>query len=621
MKRLLVLLIVPLMLLLYTGIAQATVVAPVLSGQVVSSTEVDLSWTDAGTEDSYAVRQGNATIATLPADTLSYPVTGLSPNTTYSFEVWAKSGAKNFKSNTVTVTTLSGGSAPTVTGFTPTSGAVGTGVTVNGTGFTGATAVKFNGTSATFTVTSSTAISTSVPSGASDGTISVTTPNGTGTSSSSFNVLFPPTVTSFTPTSGIVGDPVTLTGTNFTGATAVKFNGTTATFTVNSATSISTNVPSGATTGTISVTTPDGTGTSSTNFTVSGGSSCQGVSITAGADTIQAAVDANPTGTTFCLNGTYTLTASVSPKANDSFIGTGTATTSVSSSGAVATFTGGTGVTYDSFSVGPSGSDAMKPGSSSTIQNMRIHDAQHCGITSTGNFMTIQNNEVDHNGLDAAGGSADCGIKVHGNVGVDTGHDNLITNNNVHDNHHNGIWTDCDAYNNTISNNTVTNNGNLGLDEETSYGNVWTGNTLTGNGFTESWQAAQSLDSLNSTWTDNVFSNNWGAMKVWQDSRATLTTPQTLLGCADTNNTGYIPGGITFGTSGHGNKISTIGQTGRSGIAQSTPVGSAAFDYNCWQVATLNATNWILPSDTTSTWTQWQTAGKDLHGTHQTASC
>ena len=38
--------------------------------------------------------------------------------------------------------------APTVTGFTPTSGAVGTSVTLTGTGFSGATAVAFHGTAA-----------------------------------------------------------------------------------------------------------------------------------------------------------------------------------------------------------------------------------------------------------------------------------------------------------------------------------------------------------------------------------------------------------------------------------------------------------------------------------------
>jgi uncharacterized membrane protein (UPF0136 family) len=78
-----------------------------------------------------------------------------------------------------------------------------------------------------------------------------------------------PTVTSFNPTSGAAGASVTITGTNFTGATAVKFNATQAsTFTVNSSTQIIATVPCGATTGTISVTTPSGTGTSSNSFTV-----------------------------------------------------------------------------------------------------------------------------------------------------------------------------------------------------------------------------------------------------------------------------------------------------------------------------------------------------------------
>ncbi|HZC04494.1 MAG TPA: protease pro-enzyme activation domain-containing protein [Ktedonobacterales bacterium] len=78
--------------------------------------------------------------------------------------------------------------APTISSFSPTSGAVGAGVTITGTNFTGATAVTFNGTSASFTVASSTSISATVPTGATSGTISVTTPNGTATSASSFTV-------------------------------------------------------------------------------------------------------------------------------------------------------------------------------------------------------------------------------------------------------------------------------------------------------------------------------------------------------------------------------------------------------------------------------------------------
>ncbi len=161
---------------------------------------------------------------------------------------------------------------PTITSFSPTSGAVGTAVTITGTNFTGATTVRFNGTNATFTVVSATSITTTVPSGATTGVVTVITPAGTANSSTNFTVTTTapalPTITSFSPTSGAVGTAVTITGTNFTGATAVRFNGTAATFTVASATSITTSVPSGATTGVVTVVTPAGTANSSTNFTV-----------------------------------------------------------------------------------------------------------------------------------------------------------------------------------------------------------------------------------------------------------------------------------------------------------------------------------------------------------------
>src|SRR5207245_5916003 len=78
----------------------------------------------------------------------------------------------------------------------------------------------------------------------------------------------PPTIASFASTSGPVGTSVTISGTNFTGATAVTFNGVSAAFTVTSATAIQVTVPAGATTGPLSVTTSGGTATSTDAFTV-----------------------------------------------------------------------------------------------------------------------------------------------------------------------------------------------------------------------------------------------------------------------------------------------------------------------------------------------------------------
>jgi hypothetical protein len=72
-----------------------------------------------------------------------------------------------------------------------------------------------------------------------------------------------PVVAEFAPLSAAVGDLVTLTGTGFSGAYAVGFNGTPAiAFKVISDTQITASVPVGASTGPITVTTIGGSGTS-----------------------------------------------------------------------------------------------------------------------------------------------------------------------------------------------------------------------------------------------------------------------------------------------------------------------------------------------------------------------
>ena len=80
----------------------------------------------------------------------------------------------------------------------------------------------------------------------------------------------PPPYCRFSPSSGAVGDSITITGTNFTSASAVAFNGVSAAFVVNSATQITATVPTNATSGLISVTAPTGTAISSSSFIVTG---------------------------------------------------------------------------------------------------------------------------------------------------------------------------------------------------------------------------------------------------------------------------------------------------------------------------------------------------------------
>ncbi len=163
---------------------------------------------------------------------------------------------------------------PTVTGINPDNGPVagGTSVTITGTNFTGATAVNFGTTAATnVTVVSGTTITATSPAAGGPGPVdvTVTTPSGTSPINRpadvfTYTTASSPTVTGINPNSGPVagGTSVTITGTNFTGATAVDF-GTTAvaSFTVVSSTQITTTSPAAAGPGPVdvTVTTPRGT--------------------------------------------------------------------------------------------------------------------------------------------------------------------------------------------------------------------------------------------------------------------------------------------------------------------------------------------------------------------------
>ncbi len=100
-------------------------------------------------------------------------------------------------------------------------------------------------------------------------TLTATAPGFTDGSATLTVALPAPTVTSFTPTSGRIGDSVTVAGTLFFQPSAVTFGGVAATsFTANSLTSITVTIPAGAATGPIAVTTSAGTGTSLGHFVV-----------------------------------------------------------------------------------------------------------------------------------------------------------------------------------------------------------------------------------------------------------------------------------------------------------------------------------------------------------------
>jgi len=80
-----------------------------LSASVASCNQVNLSWSDnSGNEEGYKVYRNGTLIATLPSGTTSYPNSGLSENTSYSYVVKAYRGAiESNASNTANITTSS----------------------------------------------------------------------------------------------------------------------------------------------------------------------------------------------------------------------------------------------------------------------------------------------------------------------------------------------------------------------------------------------------------------------------------------------------------------------------------------------------------------------------------
>jgi len=203
---------------------------------------------------------------------------------------------------------------PTVTSITPTLGmtAGGTSVSITGTNFTGATGVKFGSTSATsFTVNSESSITAVSPAGVGTVDMTVTTPAGTSATSFAdrFSYVPPPTVTKLKPNTGPVtgGTTVTVTGTNFTGATAVKFGSTDASsFTVKSGTTI-TAVSPAETAGTVDVrvTTSGGTSALSSKDHFKFASKVTGLSPNTGS--AAGGTSVTVTGTGFALGKTATV--------------------------------------------------------------------------------------------------------------------------------------------------------------------------------------------------------------------------------------------------------------------------------------------------------------------------
>lgn len=189
------------------------------------------------------------------------------------FTACKKTGDSNPTPTTVTAV---------VTNVQPKMPAVGDVVTITGTGFgTVATDVKVTIGTQVITIqsVSDTQIKFTLPTGITAGDIAVAIKNiianNTDPQKATITPQAPtaaiPTITAISPTTGKVGDVVTITGTNFSTTIAdnvVKFNGITATVTAATATTLTVTVPATATTGAVSLSVKSVAATGTPTFTV-----------------------------------------------------------------------------------------------------------------------------------------------------------------------------------------------------------------------------------------------------------------------------------------------------------------------------------------------------------------
>ena len=123
-------------------------------------------------------------------------------------------------SNGVTFTVTMTSTAPLISSLSPSSGPVGTAVTISGSNFgasPGTSTVTFNGVAATTSNWSNTSITAAVPSGASTGPVVVRV-GGVASNGVTFTVTTTstaPMISSLSPSSGPVGTAVTISGSNF----------------------------------------------------------------------------------------------------------------------------------------------------------------------------------------------------------------------------------------------------------------------------------------------------------------------------------------------------------------------------------------------------------------------
>lgn len=383
------------------------------------------------------------------------------------------------------------------------------------------------------------------------------------------------------------------------------------------------------------------------------------VDISPGTD-IQAKINANASGTVFCLRaGRHTpATAYLDPSPGDVFIGEYGAVVdgqhlrkesfsyrygprpvtiknltieNFVSNGIV----GGGGWTIEQNEVRSNGGDGVWFGS--VNRNNHVHHNRHGGMVSGfgQSGMVVENNEIAFNNTDSVRDEPDAGGKMVAVQGVEYRH------NWIHDNYATGIYCDINCHGLNIHHNLVERNAKVGIELEISYGGAVHDNVLRGNGIFDS----RCVEGYRCWFTDvgGILIYNSSDVRVYgnliedanghgiagrQDDRrkcdtANVHTGRFCRGDYILKNLEVYGNRIKAPTDSH---IYTFGDGKQSSFVMAGIVGpddlfgsayNNRFYSNSYQVPASAGLpgNWFKwTGDTVITWSRWQSTGLDVDG-------
>jgi hypothetical protein len=361
--------------------------------------------------------------------------------------------------------------------------------------------------------------------------------------------------------------------------------------------------------------------------------SCVGVTVSPEMD-VQAAIDAQPNGTTFCFeSGTYQLDEPVVPKSGDQLLAEQGTVLDGGNGGSAAIWgtssnpnvTVGGFIIEDFANAGPpsSGDAAIKAGANWLITDNEVRDNARIGVR-LGGGTVLRRNYVHHNGqYGVVGGFVDdvlwegneisynntenYGFGDAGGTKVVKSSNVTFRDNYVHHNNGNGLWADTDNINFTYEGNTVEYNVGSGILHEVSYDAVIRNNTVRYNAAIAEGQSIGYGSNIQLSVSQNV--------EIYGN---------TVEG--DTNGIGLHD--IDRGTGAYGEykvanvyvhdnivKMKGAAETGLNGDRPAAYASSAhnRFEDNTYYVSNLSGSYWHWGQS--RDWPGWTTSGQDPAGT------